>query len=487
MAFNWWAKAWDSQIIRRIRGVQAQTDRGTPNQAFTTELGTAGTPSPRIPEESRMFEQRYGRRAIIYDVRKMLAENPMLAEAASVFVDTAISKSFTVNVEQTSKRGVLAGTQMRAQRIINRLIKDANIAGELPSWAKRGLKEGDVFVQAVELDGQIVDAMAMPSVSMERMSDERDRFPDPLNAFRQVDVTTNEDIARFAQWQIIHARWDHESGERYGNSQYLQLRTMNKIFMKMVKDMAIRRAVRATLRRFHRVGNDANPGTWDDVEKYIALNKLDETAGIAEDYYGTFNVDVKTLEGDARLDQIKDIEFVLNVLFPRTGLAKGLIGFGETVSRDILDDQREFMNAKQDMLVDWIGNTLLRPLFNLALLVEGINPDAINYVIQFEERLTERDKVAKLEMMLEMRELGVMTDRQLIERAAPYINVRDVDKYLAELDEERKRKRIERQEDLAAGVTDPTDQDPEALAKKGIDRDTLGKRNNVRRAAFGKR
>ncbi|HET9532666.1 MAG TPA: hypothetical protein VFQ92_20095, partial [Blastocatellia bacterium] len=57
-----WSKVWNSQIAQRIRGVQQQFERRDPDPGQTTLLGTPGTPSPRIPEESRLFSQRYDRR-----------------------------------------------------------------------------------------------------------------------------------------------------------------------------------------------------------------------------------------------------------------------------------------------------------------------------------------------------------------------------------------------------------------------------------------
>jgi hypothetical protein len=487
---QYWSKIWNSEVMQRVRRIEAETTRRHVDQWMTTSMGTAGTPSPRIPEESRTLAQRYGRRQVIADVRKMLADNPLLAEAADDFVDTAVSKSFSVTVENTSSRGVTAGIQRKAQRIIDRVIRDSNLKRELPGWGKRALREGDLFVQIEEYEGQVINAFAMPSVSMERLTDLRDQFADPLAAFRQIDTSTNETVALFARWQIVHGRWNHEPGERYGNSQYLQLRTMDKIFQKMVRDMAVRRAVRATLRRFHKIGDKDHPGKWDDVERYIQTNKLDENAGQAEDYYGTFNVDVKTLEGDAHLDHIKDVEFILNFLFPRVGMPKGIIGFGENTNRDILDDQREFLHIKQDLLIDWIEWEIIRPILDTALMIEDINPDGIVYLTQFEDRVTERQKLARCELYLEMYEAGLMTEHQLIQRVARYINVPDVAAYIQELKQMRAERLREQQEHMKAvaeaGVTEKKQDDPADIARKGIEKSTLGRRGNIKRAAFGR-
>src|SRR5260370_18493364 len=193
--------------------------------------------------------------------------------------------------------------------------------------------EGDLFVQLVADKDELVDAMAMPAVGIERMTNERDRFSDMLNAFRQIDVATNEVLNTFAYWQIVHGRWNFKDGERYGNSQYLQMRRMSEMFLGMLDDMAIRRRTRGPARRHHMLGTKEKPGTKTQVEEYIKfqnMHVLDEAGNLTQimDYYSSPNVEIKDLAPDTKLGDIDDIKFFLDVMMPRTGVAKGLIGFG---------------------------------------------------------------------------------------------------------------------------------------------------------------
>src|SRR5580693_1268620 len=72
----------------------------------TTELGTSASVSPRTEYQARIYIERYDRRSVINDVSRVLADNPLIAQAATVFVDTAVSKGFAVAVHRTAARGV---------------------------------------------------------------------------------------------------------------------------------------------------------------------------------------------------------------------------------------------------------------------------------------------------------------------------------------------------------------------------------------------
>jgi hypothetical protein len=452
---------------------------------FATELGTAGTAAPHIPRLARELQLFYDRRSVLYDIKKMLADSPLIAQALQVFVGSSISKSLNVTVESSAARGVTAGNERRAQRVITAFLRNSDLKNKVRSWGEQSLAQGDLFIQCVEYRGELINAKRMPAESMIRNTDQRDVFTDTLRAFKQVDVGTLVPITDFALWQIQHGRWNHTDGEQYGASQFLQLRSLDRIFRQMILDQAARRKTRGTPRRYHSIGNKEKPASQKQIDDYIALNKLDIDTGETEDYYGSGQGDIKDLNPDGQVDRIRDIEFVLNVLFPRTGMAKGLVGFGETVARDILDEQREFLSNNQDQFIDWLEFNPLRSCIDLALLIAGINPDSISYTVQFEERLSEAQKLAKVELYLELVEAEMMTPEQCIVRIAPYLNVKDPKKYLTEVLAYRK-------EQAAARALVATKQlDPNAEAAQAEEKSLLGEpsaigRSNVTRITRGR-
>jgi hypothetical protein len=467
-------KTLTSKIRSAIQRRQAST---TPKKlpGESTEIGTSATPSPAIDQFLRLTTDRYQRRQIIVDVRQMLAQNPLIAEAASVFVDSAVSKGFAATVERTSARGVSGGNQRKAQRIIDRTVKECDLRNKIPSWGRMMLAEGDLFLQNIEHPAarELTNIKRMPAAAMERLTDETDSFTDPLRAFRQVDTTSNTEVANFALWQVTQARWNFVDGERYGNSQYLELRGLEPAFREALRDMLIRRHSRGPLRLFHSVGNKEHPGKDADMQQYMRWNNLTDLEKEGKltprtDFFGNGNTTVTALQGDAKLGDVADIEFILNCLFPRLKMAKGLIGFGEKVARDILDEQREFMYTAQDLLIDVLEWGAIRPSLDMALLMQGIDPDSIIYAVQFEERMTEAGKLARLEALLEVREAGLMTDEQFWERASIYFNVKDVKAFVAQLEADREKKKLASQQD--------PNQDPVAKALLA-DPPTLGKSN----------
>jgi hypothetical protein len=455
-----------------------------PDAAKTTEIGSSASVSPRTAEQARLFVERYDRRSVISDVEKMQADNPLIAEAHQMFVDTAVSKGFTCTVERTAGRGTKAGLQNRAQREIDRIVKDLNMRRKIPSWGKMFLLHGDCFLQNIEVGGQLVNVKAMPTVSMERNSDDRDVFPDVFHAYHQVDVGSNEEIARFALWQITHGRWNFRDGQRYGSSQYLQIRTMSRLFLQMLGDQAVRRATRGPMRLEHSIGTPEHPGNETDVSTYLKNNSLTELANrdslkITTDFFHNGMAKVTALQGDQKLSDIEDIQFMLNCLFPRTMMAKGLIGFGENVSRDILDEQQQFLFTAQDLLIDVLEYDAMRPTFDIGLLFAGIDPDSVTYTIQFEERMSELGKLARMEVLLECYEAGVMTEKQLITRAAPYLVVKNVDEYIEELESMRAKK----QADALQQAAGPDAGGAEALQKSAQGEPSAIGKSNVRRFA----
>jgi hypothetical protein len=452
-------------ILRRQTMVPAP-----PPVVRTTELGTSASVSPRTEYQARIYIERYDRRSVLTDVARVLADNPLIAQAATVFVDTAVSKGFTVAVHRTSVRGTIAGVQKRAQRVIDRIIKDCDLRNKIPSWGRKAMEEGDLFIQNVEHKGQLVNAKRMPAATMERMTDERDAFVDVLDAYHQLDVGTNEIIGNFALWQVTHGRWNYTDGERYGNSHFLQLRELSRAFLEMVREMPQRRKIYGQMRFFHQVGTKDHPGAWEDVQRYRQENSLVERDrrgdwDLRSQFFGNGLTSVTALHGDGHLDQIKDLEFVLNVIFPRTNIAKGLIGFGETVSRDVLDEQREFMYTQQDLLIDFLEWGALRPTFDLGLMMEGINPDSVLYAIQFEDRMTEAGKLARLQVLLEVYEAGLMTDEQFCQRASAYLGIKNVEEYVSAIREMKAKKQEGDVERVQVVGADPRSPGAVALVK----------------------
>lgn len=441
-------------LRERISRLWNRNNAHPADQGRTTEAGTSATSSPSN-ELYELYQLRYGRRAIIEDIRKLLLDEPRLDRAVWKMGREAVRKGVRATVESKATRGPTAGVARRAQSIIDDTLRDCGITPErLRSWAVALPTEGDLFVQLVAMGDRLVDAKRMPAISMERNTDAQERFFDPDRAFSQMDITTDTAIASFPAWSIVHARWKHWDGERYGQSAYVQLRRPARNLQLMEQAQVIRRIVRAALRLFHQVGSKENPGSQKDLDAYKAQNSwLTKAAGgfdpknVAVDIFGNGNTTVTALPGDPNLEKIDDLEHYQDVFVSGTGAPHAMIGLAaKDINRDILKQQiEEWLKEIQD-LTDAIA-AVVRGILDLALLLKGIDPKSISYTLHFtsnsrETALERQERVAKARQNTIGSGRNAQPDplipkRLAVATIAEDYDVRDVDALLDELEQER--------------------------------------------------
>jgi hypothetical protein len=383
-------------LVGRLVGLWQAARRRPADVAATTEQGTSATASPAV-EQFQLWQLRYERRAVIADLRRLADEEPRFARALRKLAREAVRKGVRVTIAEGPSRGPVAARYKRAKEILERAIKVCDLNPvKLRSWAWSLPLEGDLFVQIVVADGQVVDAKRMPAASMERNTDAQDRFFDVTRAFSQIDVQTNADITQFAAWQIHHERWNHLDGERYGRSEYLPLRRPARNLQLLEQAQVIRRIVRAALRLLHKVGSKDKPGLAKDVEDYKAFNNLaaqskggfDPTIAM-RDYYGNGLTEVVPIPGDPNVHEIADLEYFRDAFAAGTGAPKAMLGWADReINRDILKDQIEQWLKEVQDLTDAIEN-VLRTIMDLALLLEGIDPETVPYDLVFSQNSTE--------------------------------------------------------------------------------------------------
>lgn len=343
--------------------------------------------SPTIWEYEQ-FRMEWDRRAVLRDLDMLLKEDPRVKRANRVFAATSVRKGISVTVTSDVSEAIAK----EAQGIIDSLMKRCQINAKLGSWARIIIKEGDLFLNPV-IDVETMDIKnikRLPSVSMQRNDDMMGGFQDLDSAFLQIDPISLGVISEFPLWQINHIRFDHEEGERYGNSQYLQIRSYWKKIKMTEEDLVVRRKTRAIPRRLHIIGSKDNPGGWTEIDVYKKTNSLNAmTSQITTDYYGNGLTDIKNLDGDAQLDHIKDIEHLQEVYMIGTGVPLHVLGFGKNVNRDVVEDQRQQFREDTQELRDLLeyGDSSpysgLRFIFDFALTLKGIEPSLVEYNISW--------------------------------------------------------------------------------------------------------
>lgn len=263
-----------------------------------------------------------------------------------------------------------------------------NNRNKLASDARGLMMEGNLVIQFV-LDQQqssVLQAIRMPAETIRAITNDAGQFADVRKAFAQYDWLTGNDLATFSRWQLEIARLDPLNFDDLGEPGRPFLDASRKIWSQMqmtMEDLVIRRRERAPMRTAHVLeGAD---------EKTLATYKQQvegEQREITTNYYLNRKGGVQAVQGDANLDQIADISLLLDAFFSGTPAPKGLFGYADGLSRDILMDMKEEFYDELDILQD-LQSWVYQRGFRLHLLLQGYNPEKWDWQVKFAERMTE--------------------------------------------------------------------------------------------------
>lgn len=407
--FSWWRPAnllnlRASPIVKAVQGLLRGRDH---DPSRTTQMGAPATAAPSM-WGFNLLAQRYERQAILSDIAKLLQDDPRLAKMNKKMAREATRKGVVVTVD--GRDGVGDDVAEKAQAVIDQINSEALVNRLLFKAARSLLADGDLFWQVVLDDAKtrVVGVAQMPAASMEKNTDERGIFPNLMKAYTQYDTVTQTTVSDFAAWQIAHVAWNQIGDMRYGESEYLQCRAPGRLLMLMEQAQVIRRLTRATQKMHHHVGTPEKPGTDEDRLKYQQDNSLAGNPAAVWDplrqvlnYFGNGLTKIDVLKGDETVHQIDDIRYMQDVYVLGGGVPKGVVGLdAESINRDVLKDQRAEWLKETVALSDALGDGLLA-IYQLGLMLAGLNPDAVTIKIRWSEGNVESasdraDRIIKL-------------------------------------------------------------------------------------------
>ncbi|HKJ94331.1 MAG TPA: hypothetical protein VKA32_01725 [Gammaproteobacteria bacterium] len=347
----------------------------------TSERGYRPTPENRTERLYRMMWVDTNLRSAILDIREMDR------------LDTRAKKIHT----RMSRAATKGGLQLRSRpqdKILQRLFKDYVRRLQLDQQEKlesdmRGLvMEGNLPMQWV-VDRErrrVVSGVRMPSETILPNVDANRLFKSAKAAYLQHDIATGTLLATFSLWQLTMARLTPDNFDDHGalGRPYMDAaRSFWKKLNMTEEDLVVRRRERAPLRTAHVL-----EGATDEDMKAYQDRVEDEQKEITTNYYMNRKGAVTAVQGDANLDQIKDIVLLLDAFFAGAPAPKQLFGYVEGLNRDILEDLKKDYYDELDALQDTLSGVYKKG-FRLELLLNGINPDAYEFSIQFAERQTE--------------------------------------------------------------------------------------------------
>jgi len=369
-----------------------------------TEAGRRTTDENALRYQYRQMQPDFELRAVILDIRRMDRLDPRVKKIHGRMARTATKGGLRLEGEAANDPSL----RQRWMAFEKRLGLDRQ--SKLESDARGLVMEGNLPMQWVVNDaGQVIAALRMPTETLQPLVGDHGRFTDPARAWAQYDLALSKPIAYFPLWQLTVERLSPDSLDDQGalGRPYLDAtRAVWRMLRMTEEDLVIRRRQRAPL-RFAHVLEGAKA---EELTIYKNAVEFDKRAdAICTDFYLNRKGGVTALQGDANLDQVADVAHLLDTFFSGAPAPKGLFGFTDGLSRDILEDLKRDYYEEIDALQDTVS-WVYEQGFRLELLLAGINPDHVPYYIRFIERRTETPNQAA-DRALKYQALGVPSSK----------------------------------------------------------------------------
>ncbi len=366
----------------------------------TTEVGRRPTPENSVRRLYGQFWQDPELRQTILDIRSMDKRDGRVKKIHNRTARDAIKGGIIMSMTKADKRVQQVWKEFSHRIGLNNPMK-------LKSDARGMFMEGSLPYQwAIGKDQRVAAGIRMPSETIVPIVADSGQFKSVEKAYRQVDPQTGRDLATFALYQLTVGRMDPDNYDDLGcmGRPYLDAsRTVWKQLTMTEEDLVVRRRTRAPLRMAHVLEG----ATEDDIEKYREQVENDQ-GDLTTDFYLNRKGSVSPVQGDANLDQIADVGYLLDSFFSGAPAPKGLFGYVGDLSRDILEDLKRDYYEEVDALQDAVAWVYTQG-FMLDLLLKGINPLDHSFEVKFAERRTETANQSA-DLALKWQALGMPQD-----------------------------------------------------------------------------
>ena len=309
-----------------------------------------------------------------------------------------------------------------AKAIADDLLERVGFWGRVDDWVRLTLQDGDSFLElGATSAGDIVQVSRKPTLEMHRWSDEFDQFYDTARAFWWADImfggATLEPPAGatfFAEWQIVHARYAHNENSRYGRPLFASARKAYKRMTEGELDIAIRRKTRAGMKYSHSM-EDASEA---DITAYMQRNKaaLDDPFAAVADFFSNKRTTIQAIQGDAHLSEIDDVNHHIRTWWIAALTPMSLLGYGQDLNRDVLDEQKEQYDGTKEELSNWVTEEFAAPLIERQWLLKGIWPASLKWSAQWASKqpMTAPDLESAAKALTMLGATGKFTDETLL-------------------------------------------------------------------------
>lgn len=430
--------------------------------APTASTVTAVAPPYRPSALSRLMAEETDRRTLVRECMAMYRNDTRAREILQAVARDATRGGFELVVE--GPRAV------EAKAIATDMLERVDFWKLIEPWVRLSLRDGDSFLELVaDSAGDLVDVSRKPTLEMHRLSDEFDTFKDPAKAFAWSDALWGgwtvegappPGAVTFAEWQIVHARWDHDLDGRYGSPLFAAARTAFKRLSEGELDIAIRRKTRAGMKYVHSL-KDASQA---DIEAYRLRNQaaLDEPFAAVADFFSSKETTVTAIQGDATLSDIEDVLHHMRTWWLASPKPMGLMGYGQDLNRDVLDEQQREYDLAKEAISRWITEEIVAPIVERQWLLKGIWPESLTWTAEWSavEPMSAAGLAEMAKAVAALKVTGLLTDETLLRLVSRFLPDFDADAEIEALAAERPDE-IGRMAAGAAGPGDMEDDQPD--------------------------
>jgi hypothetical protein len=376
--------------------------------------GTAGELLDEQPKNSREAGYRTTDESRIRQLYSYMIADPSLR--AAIFdirhmhhADGRVKKVHVRTARAATKGGLVLRIASKHKRIVRAWL---DFELRLGLWNRQKLvsdmmglmMEGNLPMQWVlGPDNRVVAGVRMPTETIKPLTGEHGRFLDPQRAYEQWDLLEGRVLTTFPLWALTLLRLTPDNYDDLGCLGRPYLDASRSVWRKLTMtedDLVLRRRERAPMRTAHFLEG----ATSEELETYKQQVEGDQKS-ITTNFYSSKKGSVQAVQGDANLDQIADVSYLLDTFFSGAPAPKALFGYVGDLNRDILEDLKQDYFDELDAMQETAA-LAYEVGFRLDLLLAGINPDAYDFDVQFAERRIESLTQAA-DRALKLRAVGV--------------------------------------------------------------------------------
>ena len=179
-------------------------------------------------------------------------------------------------------------------------------------------------------------------------------------------------------------------------------------------DIAIRRKTRAGMKYSHSL-EDASE---TDIQAYMQRNKaaLDDPFAAVADFFSNKRTKLEAIQGDAHLSEIDDVLHHIRTWWVASPVPMSLLGYGQDLNRDVLDEQKEQYDSAKESVSDWVIGQFVSPIIERQWLLKGIWPGALNWSAEWttKQALTAPELESAAKALTMLAATGRFTDETLL-------------------------------------------------------------------------